>query len=205
LVRARGARETGVELTEDRQIIEVDLDGRRVDAAEDGLAVPLEIFIHTALYRRRPDIRSVVHLHPPMAMLCTVLDTPLLPIYGAYDPPSAMLAIAGIPTYDRSILISTSPLGEDLADALGSANACLMRGHGITTAGPSVIDAALNAISLNTLANMNYRAAQAGAPRVISIEDQASLQALEPSVPGAPSPTPRAIALWRYYREKTGS
>jgi L-fuculose-phosphate aldolase len=197
LIRARGPNELGVRYTTDAQIIEVDLDGRLVASADPGLAVPIEVFIHTEVYRARPDVNSVTHVHPETVMLFTICDRPLLPLYGAFDPPSLQLVLDGIPTFDRSLLIADAALGKQLAGTMGAANVCMMRGHGITTAGRSVEEASLAAIRLNMLATVNYRAALLGNPRPISPEDQEAFRDLERS---ADSVGPaRARALWRYY------
>lgn len=198
LIRARGPAETGVRYTEPDNVITVDLDGQKVKGPDE-LSVPIEVFIHTALYRSSPDIRSVVHVHPPTVVLFTICDVPLLPLYGAYDPGSLRLAVDGIPRYDRSVLVSNPTLGQELAEAMSGRPACLMRGHGITTAGPSVEEAVLTAVRVNELAEMNYRARLLGEPRAISEEDLRSFAG-----PGGPSPksgdaSMRANALWRYY------
>ena len=130
--------------------------------------MPLEVFIHTEVYRARPAVNSVIHIHPPNVVLFTVCDKPLLPIYGSYDPSSLQLLLDGIPTYDRSILIRTPQLGVDLARVMGDKAVCLMRGHGITAAGAGVEDAAMAAIGLAELAAMNYKAYLLGNPRPIS-------------------------------------
>lgn len=197
LIRARGPNELGVRYTTASQVIEVNFDGKLVKAKEEGLAVPIEVFIHTEVYRSRPDVCSVIHIHPATVVLLTICDKPLLPLYGAYDPPSLQLALDGIPTFDRSVLISTPALGTDLAAALGEKTVCLMRGHGITTAGPTIEEAALAAIRLNDLAKMNQQAYLLGNPRPISAEDQAAFRDLERGA-GTPGPA-RALALWRYY------
>ena len=119
------------------------------------------------------------------------------PLYGAYDPPSLQLVLDGIPTYDRSVLIADPALGRDLAATMGGAPVCLMRGHGITTAGNSVEEAALAAIRLQMLADMNYRAYLLGNPRPISAEDQDTFRDLERGSDAVG--TARARALWRYY------
>lgn len=197
LIRARGPNELGVRYTTTSQIIEVDLDGKLVKADEDGLAVPIEVFIHTAVYRARPAVESVIHIHPATVVLLTICDKPLLPLYGAYDPPSLQLALDGIPTFDRSVLISTPELGSALVSTMGEAPVCLMRGHGITTAGGTIEEAALAAIRLNDLAKMNHQAYLLGNPRPISAEDQEAFRNLER---GADTAGPaRARALWRYY------
>jgi L-fuculose-phosphate aldolase len=94
-------------------------------------------------------------------------------------------------------------LGHDLAAALGSKNVCLMRGHGITAAGTSIEEAALRAISLNELAEMNYRARQLGEPRPISDEDIATF-ATRPDAAKKPVNSNRTEAMWRYYLRLTG-
>ena len=205
LIRARGPGELGVRYTTAKQIIEVDFDGRTIGKPEEGLESPIEVFIHTAVYRTRPDVNAVVHVHPTAVVLFTICNTPLLPLYGAYDPASLQLALEGIPTYERSILISTPELGADLVRAMGKASTCMMRGHGITTIGASVEEAALAAIHLNDLATVNYQARLLGDPMPISKEDQDAFarvgRARERAGAGteAGRPAGRTAALWRYY------
>ena len=200
LIRARGPGELGVRYTTEEQIIEADLDGKIVGSVATGLSAPIEVFIHTAIYKARPEVNSVVHVHPAMVVLFTICNKPLLPIFGAYDPSALQLALEGIPTFDRSILVSTPELGDALMRAMGNAKTCMMRGHGITTAGGSVEEAALYAIHLNELATMNYQAQLLGEPRPISAEDQAAFRALQRPT-GRPSE--RIGALWRYYQTLT--
>src|SRR5579862_5478204 len=113
LIRARGPGELGVRYTTEKQIIEVNCDGRAVGAIEGGLVTPVEVFIHTAIYKSRPEVNSVVHVHPAMVVLFTICNKPLLPIFGAYDPSALQLVLDGVPTFDRSVLVSTPQLGED--------------------------------------------------------------------------------------------
>jgi L-fuculose-phosphate aldolase len=59
-------------------IVRTDLEGRPVD----GGRASTEILMHTAVYRRRGDVRAVVHAHPPtatgFAVAGVALDRPLL-------------------------------------------------------------------------------------------------------------------------------
>jgi L-fuculose-phosphate aldolase len=204
-IRARGPDELGVRYTTAEQVVEVGMDGKLVRSSAAGLEVPIEVFIHTAIYRRRPEINAVVHVHPPTVVLFTICDKPLLPLYGAFDPSSAQLALAGIPTFPRSILVSTPELGDELAATMGTSRTCMMRGHGITTASSNIEEASLDAIHLNTLATMNYRAHLLGNPMPISPEEQAVFRKMEARGAAAAAaarsdkPSGRAVALWRYY------
>lgn len=203
LIRARGPGEVGVRYTADAQVVEVDLAGSIVASDDDTLTAPLEVFIHTNLYKARPDVNAVIHIHPPTVVLFTICDKPLLPIYGAFDPPTLGLAMRGVPTYEKSVLISDDVLGRELAQALGANEVCTMRGHGITSVGTNVADATMNAIGLCDLAEMNYRAALLGNPRPISDADQAAFRELE--VKMAPAKASRTKTLWNYYVALTGA
>ena len=162
----------------------------------EGVSAPLEIFIHTALYKARSDVQAVVHIHPVMPVLFSICNLPLQPLFGAYDPMAAVLALDGVPVFDRSILIENHELGEAFANTMGDSPACIMRGHGITTVGETVTQAALTAIQLNELAAVNYQARQLGEPRPIAEEDREAI--LRTGRQGTNNPK-RLEALWRYY------
>jgi L-fuculose-phosphate aldolase len=208
LIRARGPAELGVRYTTASEVVEADFDGRIVGGAADGFAAPQEIYIHTEIYKARPDVFSVIHMHPPTLVLFTICCKPLLPLYGAYDPAGARLAIDGIPIFDRSILINSPELGAQFAHALGLSKACMMRGHGVTTAGSSVEEAALLMIRLNDLATINYQASLLGDPQPISAADQKVIQGMRQGAASPPDGSPprgAEAALWRYYCTATDS
>ena len=170
LVKARGPEESGLRFVSGRDIITVDLDGKKL-AGDDGLESPQEVFIHTWLYKTRPDVQCVVHVHPLTVVLFTICNKPLMPLFGAYDPSGLRLAMEGLANYPRSITVSNDRLGEEFSRAMGQKRVCLMRGHGITSAGPDVEEATLTAIKLNELAEVNYRASLLGTPEPIPQDD----------------------------------
>ncbi|MQA64590.1 MAG: class II aldolase/adducin family protein [Alphaproteobacteria bacterium] len=194
LIRARGDFESGVRYTAADDIITVDLQGRKLEGRDD-LDPPREVYIHTWLYRTRPGIGAVVHAHPPTLVLFTVCKKPLLPIYGGYDPSSLRMLMEGVPTYPRSVTVTNDTLGEEFAQAMGT-RACLMRGHGITTCGGDVEDAALTTIKLNHLAEMNFRAYQLGDPEPIPDDDIAAFSKSRTVKDNAP--------VWTYYCKLVG-
>lgn len=194
LIRARGPGESGVRYTSADDVITVDFDGKKVAGRED-LEPPQEVFIHTWLYRKRPELEAVVHAHPATVVLFTICNKPLLPLYGAYDPSSLRLLVEGIQTYPRSITVSNNKLGEEFAGTL-TGRACLMRGHGITTCGGSVEDATITAIKLNELAEMNYRAHLLGDPQPIPDDE---IKHITKGIKGT-----HGKALWRYYTKLVG-
>jgi L-fuculose-phosphate aldolase len=199
LIRGRGREEVGVRYTTVEQVIATDLDGRQLDG-KDGMAVPQEVFIHTWLYRLRPDVRSVMHIHPPTVVLFTMCQKEIEPIYGAYDPGSLELILDGIPTYPRSVTVSDDELGKEFAEALGQKRVCLMHGHGITTVGATVEEATVRAIQVNEAAEMNYRANLLGIPIQISEQDLRIFRNKKMKKDAAGTP-PHQNAVWRYYVE----
>ncbi len=170
VIKARGPGEAALRYTMPDDCMIVDMDGKKVDGGPD-LSPPAEVFIHTWLYRTRPDVNCVIHVHPTNVVLFTICNRDLLPLIGAYDPLALQMALDGIPRYPRSILISNDQLGQDLAATIGSKNVCLMRGHGITAVGGNVQEATITAWRLNDLAEINYRAALLGNPEPIPDED----------------------------------
>jgi L-fuculose-phosphate aldolase len=194
-IKARGRGESGLRFVTARDFITVDANGKKLEGPDD-LDVPQEVYIHTAVYRARPEIQSVIHVHPLTVVLFTICNLPLLPLTGAYDPSALRLITEGIPTYPRSILISNDALGKDLAGALGKQRACLMRGHGITAAGTSVQDVTLTAIKLNEIAEVNYRARLLGEPQPISDDD---IKSFLPTHERMKASGAYVESAWRYY------
>jgi L-fuculose-phosphate aldolase len=196
LIKARGPDESGLRFVTARDIITVDFAGKKV-AGDEGLESPQEVFIHTWLYKTRPDVQCVVHVHPLTVVLFTICNKPLQPLYGAYDPSGLRLLVDGLATYPRSVTVSDEKLGEEFAQAMGNKQACLMRGHGITSAGPSVEEATLTAIKLNDAAVINYQACQLGNPQPIPQED---IDVIVGKSRGR-SQGVYVASGWRYYRK----
>jgi L-fuculose-phosphate aldolase len=195
LIKARGAGEAALRYVTPDDLIVCDLDGKKLEGRAD-LAPPNEVYIHTWLYRTRPDVNAVIHVHPATVMLFTICNKELLPLIGAYDPFALQLLLDGIPRYPRSVLIANDTLGQDLARTIGDKSVCLMRGHGITAVGASVEEATITAWRLNDLAEINYRAALLGDPEPIPDEDIAAFQTRG----RRPTPTapPGQNSTWRY-------
>ena len=202
VIKGRGEGEAALRYTTPDDLVVIDLDGQKVDGRAD-LNRPGETQIHTALYRARPDVNCVIHVHPATVVLFTIVGRELLPIIGAFDPLALQLVLDGIPEFPRSHTVTTEEHGRALLEVMGSKNVCLMRGHGITVCGSTVPEATTTAWRLNGLAEMNYRAALLGTPRPIPDEDIAvarSRRQLGGGRPRAPEPHPyyQGDSTWKY-------
>jgi len=134
-----------------------DFDGTLLQGA-DGLKPPSEVYIHTEIYRARPDVNAIAHFHPESATLFTMAE-------GAVLRPMKNHAIRwadGIPTFPDPGHVNSPALGQALAETLGSCQAALMRAHGVVVVAESVPGVMIDAVHFEENAEAAFRAAQLG-------------------------------------------
>ncbi len=143
-------------------IMAFDLDGNAIDSR--GRSVFLERFIHSEIYKARPDVMAVVHTHSPGVIPFSVSQMPLRPIYH-----NAAFLAAGTPVWDirkdfgeTDMLVRDGARGKSLAEALGDKPVVLMRGHGDVTVGPSVKMAVFRAYYTDVNARLQSQAVLLG-------------------------------------------
>ncbi len=144
-------------------IMEYDLDDNPIDAR--GRASYLERFIHSEIYKTRPDVQSVIHSHSPAVIPFGVSDVPLRPIshMGGF-------LIGQVPVFEireaggneTDMLIRNKALGAALAKKLGNGTVVLMRGHGNTVVGQSIKTAVFHAIYTEHNARLQTEALRLG-------------------------------------------
>ena len=143
-------------------IMEFDLSGEPVDG--QGRPTYAERFIHSEIYRRRPDVKAIVHSHSPAVIPFGVTSVPLKPIFhmsgflGTGVPIFEIREIAG----DTDMLVRNPGLGAALALRLGDKSAALMRGHGSVAVGISLPQAVYRAIYLEVNARLQSEAMKLG-------------------------------------------
>lgn len=157
------ARSMAPALVEPHDIVEVDLSGEVHDV--QGRRTYVERFIHSAIYKARPDVMSVIHSHSPAVIPFGVTGARLRPIchmsgfLGATTPVFDIRHSAGEST---DLLVSSQALGEALATVLGAANVALMRGHGSVTVGNSIKQAVFRGIYTESNARLQAEASRLG-------------------------------------------
>jgi ribulose-5-phosphate 4-epimerase/fuculose-1-phosphate aldolase len=190
LLRCRGPQDRGLLFTVAEDIRVVHLDGGA--DLDGGYAVPNEFHIHTELFRARPEIQAVVHAHPRNVMTADLAGVELRQVFGAYNIPASRLAGQGVPIYPRSVLVRTPELGRAVAAAIGDSEACVLRGHGIVTAGESVEHATMRALDLAELSRISAEVALLrGHPQSLPEEDRAELPDLGSAF--------NDLSRWRHY------
>jgi L-fuculose-phosphate aldolase len=117
-----------------------------------------EVFIHSEIYKARPDVQSVIHSHPVHATALSVTGRPIR----AFSQPGAMFCGA-LDTYDASMrLIRTPEMGAAVAKALGQNRAVLLRSHGVVAVGRSIEEATIVTLMLENAATIQLIAEAAG-------------------------------------------
>ena len=158
----------------------------------------LERFIHSEIYKARPDVVAVVHSHSQSMIPFGVTGQRLRPIFhmsGFFGSGSSLFDIregAG----NTDMLIRDTGLGRALAKSLGQHNCVLMRGHGSTTVGQSIEQVVYRAIYAEVNANLQLQAAALGPVSFLN-EEEAALAAA-----ATEGQVARPWALWA---EKVGS
>ena len=154
-----------------RDIVCYDYDG---NAVSEGAERPyLERFIHSEIYRARPDVMAVVHSHSPSVIPFAVTRNRLRPVFhmaGFLGGGSAHFEIrdeAG----DTDMLIRSPQLGRALVRSLGDCSCVLMRGHGSTVVGTSLEQAVYRAVYAEVNARLQLAAQPLGEIEFLNDEE----------------------------------
>ncbi|MDB5776661.1 MAG: class aldolase/adducin family protein [Herbaspirillum sp.] len=117
-----------------------------------------EVFIHSEIYKVRPDVHSIIHTHPDHAVALSATGKKMRPI----SQPAAAFS-DGLPYYTGTIeLIRTREMGSGVAKALGPHKAVLMRNHGVAVVGATLEESVILAIMLENAARIQLLAEAAG-------------------------------------------
>jgi HCOMODA/2-hydroxy-3-carboxy-muconic semialdehyde decarboxylase len=144
-------------------IMEYDLDDRPIDAG--GRNSYIERFIHSEIYKARPDVQAIVHSHSPAIIPFGVTDVPLKPVShmgGFLIKEVPIFEIREADGNETDMLIRNKELGAALAKKLGVGTAVLMRGHGDAVVGQSIKHAVLHAIYAEFNARIEAEALRLG-------------------------------------------
>ncbi len=110
----------------------------RVLAGREGLKPTSEVFLHLEAYRRRPDIRAVVHAHPPLAVALSMAGISL----ARCVLPEVVMTLGMIPTTEYAMPASMDG-PRVLAGLIEKYDALILKRHGSLTVGKSPLDAYL--------------------------------------------------------------
>src|SRR5207237_6176682 len=124
------ARSMAPALVEVEDIVTYDLSGTSVYG--DTRRSYVERYIHSEIYRVRPDVMAIVHSHSHAVIPFSVSSVPLRPVFhmAGFLNDVKRYDIRQVSGRMTDMLVSDADLGQHLACTLGEADVALMRGHG---------------------------------------------------------------------------
>jgi len=157
----------------------VDMEGRRLAGKR---AVSSEIGMHLLIYKLRPDIRSIVHAHPPtatgFAAAGMALDRPLVceVVIGLGSIPLAQYGTPGTPE-----------LAQTLVPLIPKYNAILMSNHGVVAYGDDLDQAYMRMETVEHFAQIALVTHLLGKQKPLNSEELEKLVVVRAKYQGAKS------------------
>lgn len=149
------AHSLGLDEITPENVLTIDLDGKFVAGSARRHS---EVYIHSEIFKVRPDVNCVIHTHPPYAVALSATGRPMR----GYSQPSALFHEAlGVYT-DTINLIRSTEMGAGVARALGPHRAVLLKNHGVAVVGASIAETVVSVIMLENAAMIQMVAEATG-------------------------------------------
>ncbi len=116
-----------------------------------------EVKMHLEVYKERPDVKSVVHAHPPYATSFAVAGVPL----NRCVLPEAVIFIGAVPTAKYG-LPSTMEIPDAIREHIKNSDVILLENHGALTLGSDLLNAYYKMETLEHTADIIWKAIQLG-------------------------------------------
>ncbi|MBE3562459.1 MAG: class II aldolase/adducin family protein [Hydrogenibacillus schlegelii] len=149
-------------------LVKVDLFGRLVEGRRSPTS---ELKMHLRIYRERPDVRAVVHAHPPYATAHAVAGIPLDRAF----LPESVIYVGEVPIAPYA-LPSTEEVAEAIAPYLRDHHALLLENHGAVAWADDLWSAYFLLENVEQMAKIHFLARTLGRIRGLS---HARVQELE--------------------------
>jgi L-fuculose-phosphate aldolase len=149
----------------------VDLEGKQVSGRRGRTS---EILLHLFIYKNRPDIRAVIHSHPPHATAFAVAGMEL----PTCVHPEAEVFLGRVPTA-KYVTPGDTRLGESLAPFVKDANTILLSNHGTVSYGSDLEDAYYKLEIVDAYARILLLAKQVGYVQTLSTDEMKELLGLK--------------------------
>ena len=158
-----------------------DLAGRKIQGDRDPSS---EMLMHLEVYRQRPDVKDVVHAHPPTATGFAVAGIPLDRAVLA----EVLTTLGSIPLAEYATP-STVELPEAVRKYIKAHDAMLLANHGALTVGGDLFSAYYKMETIEHFAKISLVARMLGGENLISRDEVMRLQELRGTY-GIKAPAP---------------
>jgi L-fuculose-phosphate aldolase len=176
-----------------------DLAGKKIQGDRDPSS---EMLMHLEVYRQRPDVKAVVHAHPPTATGFAVAGIPLDRAVLA----EVLTTLGSIPLAEYATP-STAELPDAVRKYIKAHDGMLLANHGALTVGGDLFSAYYKMETIEHFAKISLVARTLGGENLISREEVVRLQALrgtygikapapiclDPDVPGGPGQSAQVV------------
>lgn len=153
-------------------IVELDMESNSLTHA--GTHLYSERYIHSEIYKVRPDVHAIVHSHSPTVVPFGVTHATFRPILH-----NAAFLGDVVPVFDirdkfgpTDMLVNRKERGTELARVLGAHTTALMRGHGDVVVGSSIQNAVWRAYYTEVNARMLAQAIAIGSGPIIYLSPE---------------------------------
>lgn len=145
-----------------------------------------EIFMHLACYEERPDVRAIVHAHPPISVAFTIANVSM----ARCVLPEVVLTLGTVPTiaYETT---GTHALADKLRPYVRHHDAVLMDRHGAVCLGKDLLTAFCNLETMEHTALITKTARDLGGVKELPAAEAEKLRSLGLKRYGGP---PEAVA-----------
>jgi len=167
VVKGRGYEIDALAAMRPEDMVVCDLESYKVDGPP-GSTQCREVKMHSCIYKIRPDVQSVVHVHPRYVVVMSVLQATLVPMCQE----GIQIVRKPLPVYPHVKTVITDEEGMDVARLLGSNRAILLQGHGASTVGSTLEQSVMTMLQLEEQAKMNWYAYCAAGPDHPRIPDE---------------------------------
>ncbi len=150
--------------------IVIDMDGEPVG---DSRRPSTEFKVHLEAYRQRPDVRAVIHAHPPKAIAFTIAEAPL----ETCMLPEVVVTMGDVPVAPYATP-STTALPESMRDLIRQSDTLMLARHGSVTVGKNLADAFKKLEKLEHNAQIMIYARILGGPKPFDQSELARLEGL---------------------------
>jgi L-fuculose-phosphate aldolase len=158
-----------------------DLAGKKIQGDRDPSS---EMLMHLEVYRQRPDVKAVVHAHPPTATGFAVAGIPLDRAVLA----EVLTTLGSIPLAEYATP-STAELPDAVRKYIKAHDGMLLANHGALTVGGDLFSAYYKMETIEHFAKISLVARMLGRENLISREEVMRLQALRGTY-GIKAPAP---------------
>ncbi|MCK5587151.1 MAG: class II aldolase/adducin family protein [Candidatus Lokiarchaeota archaeon] len=135
-------------------LLDVSLDNLVVTTLDEEIVsegIPsTELPMHSAIYRARPDIEAIVHIHPQFSTVFAILEKPIELLTA-----ESRIILGELPIVEYAEP-GSKKLAELVASSLKEIKACILTRHGIVAGGSSLKDAFYLAELVETEATLNF-------------------------------------------------